>query len=149
MTRIVGGEAAETSTWGWAVSIYIAPGYLCGGSILSSTWIITAAHCVVTTNASQITVYAGSNARWSGQSRVGSVLVVHPSYNSATKENDIALIQVSSAFTMSDPNVKILCMPSVSSATLAAGEWPPAGLYVSDPVLHLLASLKLTLMFFV
>ena len=131
MTRIVGGESAGTSTWGWAVSLSINSTYLCGGAILSSTWIITAAHCVTSVIASQITVYAGSNIRFSGQSRVGSLLVVHPSYNSATKENDIALLQVSSAFTMTDPNVKRICMASVSSSTLAVGEWPSAGSYVS------------------
>ncbi|CAF4850517.1 unnamed protein product, partial [Rotaria sp. Silwood1] len=46
VTRIVGGESAGTSTWGWAVSISISGTSLCGGAILSSSWIITAAHCV-------------------------------------------------------------------------------------------------------
>ena len=137
MTRIVGGETAGTSTWGWAVSIYIAPGYLCGGSILSSSWIITAAHCMVMTNASQVTIYAGSNARWSGQSRSVSRLFVHPGYDAVTKQNDIALLQLATPLNTLDPNVKIICMPSISAAVLAAGEWPPAGLYVSRNTLSI------------
>ena len=136
MTRIVGGEVAGISTWGWAVSVHIAPNYLCGGAILSSTWIITAAHCVGTTTASQITIYAGVNGRWTGQSRVVSVLVVHPQYSSVTKQNDIALLQLASPLNMLDPNVKIICMPNISSTVLNAGEWPPAGLYVSGAISH-------------
>ena len=132
MTRIVGGESAGAGTWGWAVSIYIAPGYLCGGSILSSTWIVTAAHCVVNASASDIYVFAGSNVQWSGQVRNLSGLTVHPSYDPNTKQNDIALLQLESPLNMSDPNVTSICLPSISSAVLAAGEWPPAGLYVSD-----------------
>ncbi|CAF2804034.1 unnamed protein product, partial [Rotaria sp. Silwood2] len=65
VTRIVGGESAGTSTWGWAVSIFISGTSLCGGAILSSSWIITAAHCVNGIAASQVTVYAGSNTRFS------------------------------------------------------------------------------------
>ncbi|CAF1226006.1 unnamed protein product [Adineta steineri] len=132
VTRIVGGETAETNNWGWAVSISIGTATgtaLCGGSILSSTWIVTAAHCMSGVAASKVTIYAGSSARFAGQSRVASTITVHPSYNSGTKANDIALIQLGTPLTMSTA-VKPVCIPSVSSATLAAGEWPPANLYV-------------------
>ena len=132
LSRIVGGESAGTSTWGWAVSLAITSGSgtaLCGGAILSSSWIITAAHCVYGSSASQITVYAGSNTRYSGQSRVASSVTVHPSYISSTKENDIALIRLGTSLTMTSA-VKTICIPSVSSETLAAGEWPSANLYV-------------------
>ena len=129
VSRIVGGETAETNTWSWAVSISIGGSSLCGGAVLSSSWIITAAHCVPSVSPSQVIVYAGSNTRFSGQSRVASRVIVHPSYVSGTFENDIALIQLSTPLTMTSA-VKPICLPSISSATLAAGEWPPAGYYV-------------------
>ena len=131
VTRIVGGEVAGSSTWGWAVSIKLGTGGLCGGAIIASQWILTAAHCVSSYTASQITVYAGSNSMWSGQARSVSAIYSHSSYNSATKQNDIALLQLSSALNTSDPNVKIACIPSVSSSVLSAGEWPPANVDVS------------------
>jgi secreted trypsin-like serine protease len=132
ITRIVGGENAGIATWGWAVSISIANSDLCGGSIISSSWIITAAHCVAGTTASQITIYAGSTRVWSGtQSRVASQIIIHPNYIPATYENDIALLRLASPLTMSDPNVSPICIPSVASATLSAGEWPAAGTTVS------------------
>ena len=131
VTRIVGGEVAGSSTWGWAVSIKLGTSRLCGGAIIASQWILTAAHCVTSYTASQITVYAGSNSMWSGQSRSVSAIYSHSSYNSATKQNDIALLQLSSALNTSDPNVKMACIPSVSSSVLSAGAWPPANVDVS------------------
>ena len=71
LTRVVGGEAAGTSIWGWAVALSISSRYLCGGTILSSRWIITAAHCVETAQATDVTIYAGSNTKYAGQSRNG------------------------------------------------------------------------------
>ena len=135
MTRIVGGETVGTSAWGWAVSIYVGSDFQCGASILSSTWILSAAHCFPGVIASDITVFAGSNTLGLGQTRRVSGLTVHPLYNDDTFENDIALLQLSSPLNMSDPNVKPICLPSISAAVLAAGEWPPAGLYASDPIL--------------
>ena len=129
INRIVGGESARTSTWGWAVSIFIKSSALCGGAILSSSWIITAAHCLPDVSASEITVYAGSNIRFAGQSRTASRIIVHSGYVSSTNVNDIALIQLSTPITMTSA-IKTICIPSVNSSTLSTGEWPPAGLYV-------------------
>ncbi|CAF4938883.1 unnamed protein product, partial [Rotaria sp. Silwood1] len=128
VSRIVGGETANSATWGWAVSISIANTYLCGGSIISSSWIITAAHCAEGFTASQFKVYAGSNIRYSGtQNRTVSKVILHSEYNSATFVNDIALLKLASPLNMSDPYVRSICLPSISQATLSAGEWPPVG----------------------
>ncbi|CAF3695884.1 unnamed protein product [Rotaria sordida] len=126
--RIVGGETASSATWSWTVSISIAGSSLCGGSIISSSWIITAAHCVNNRIPSQITIYAGSITRLSGtQIRSVSKIVVHSSYSSTTYVNDIALLKLASPLIMTDPYVSAICLPSVSQVTLSAGEWPPVG----------------------
>lgn len=77
------------------------------------------------------TVYAGSNTMWSGQSRSVSTIHMYSSYDSDTKQNDIALLHLSSALNIADPNVKIARIPSVSSSTLPTGEWPPANIDVT------------------
>ena len=41
------------------------------------------------------------------------------------------LLYLSSSLNMADPNVKMACIPSVSSSTLSAGEWPPVNVDVS------------------
>ena len=127
LTKIVGGQAAGSASWGWAVSLYIG-GSLCGGSIISSSWILTAAHCVQGRIASDITVYAGSNSKLSGtQTRYVSQINRHPSYQSSTYINDIALLQLSTPLDMTSSYVSAICLPSVNSGTLSAGEWPSAG----------------------
>ncbi|CAF4574215.1 unnamed protein product [Rotaria socialis] len=128
ISRIVGGEDASSGAWNWAVSIRIGSSGLCGGSIISSSWVITAAHCVADFTPSDFIVYAGSNARWSGsQSRTVSNIIAHENFNPLTYEYDIALLQLSSPLNMSDPALSKICLPNVTQATLSAGEWPPSG----------------------
>lgn len=46
-TRIVGGEVVSTlGRWPWQVSLQAMGNHLCGGSIITPSWIVTAAHCV-------------------------------------------------------------------------------------------------------
>ena len=136
LTRIVGGENAGVNTWSWAVSLRIRRNdgsSLCGGSILSSSWIVTAAHCVDGETVPDIIVHAGSNALFQGsQSRVVLNVIVHDGYNASTLQNDIALLQLATPFNMSDTAVRPICFPFISSSILATKEWPPAGIDVSN-----------------
>ena len=131
VSRIVGGEVAASATWGWTVSLDINSA-LCAGSILSDSWVITVAHCLVGILPSQVIVYAGSTARYRGtQTRRAARLIVHSGFNPITFEDDIALIQLATPLNMSDPNVSAICLPSASSSVLALGEWPSANTSVS------------------
>lgn len=132
-TRIVGGEVANITTWGATVSLSYTDGNLCGASILSSSWIITAAHCVIYYEASEIFVHAGSNIQWSGsQNRTVSQIISDADFNFGTFANDIALLKLTDPLNMSDPNINPICMPLVSSTTLESGEWPVANTSVKD-----------------
>lgn len=132
ITRIVGGESAGFATWSWMVSISINNENFCGGSIISKSWILTAAHCVSGFVPSQITINAGSNLPGSSSQRVFvSRIIIHPQFVSATYENDIALLQVSPPLSMNDPNIGTICLPSVDPATLRENEWPEPGTTVS------------------
>ncbi|XP_016295970.1 transmembrane protease serine 2-like [Sinocyclocheilus anshuiensis] len=46
-TRIVGGTTVTSKgVWPWQVSLQITRRHLCGGSVITPYWIVTAAHCV-------------------------------------------------------------------------------------------------------
>uniref|UniRef100_A0A8C0C3H9 Transmembrane protease serine 2 n=1 Tax=Buteo japonicus TaxID=224669 RepID=A0A8C0C3H9_9AVES len=46
MNRIVGGSGAVLGQWPWQVSLHVQGTHVCGGSIITRQWIVTAAHCV-------------------------------------------------------------------------------------------------------
>lgn len=43
--RIVGGEDTAIEHWPWQVSLQWNHQHACGGALLSTRWIISAAHC--------------------------------------------------------------------------------------------------------
>ena len=43
--RITGGSLASRGQFPWQVGLIINGGSFCGGSLISSRWVLTAAHC--------------------------------------------------------------------------------------------------------
>jgi secreted trypsin-like serine protease len=133
LTKIVGGETASSQTWGWAASLrYSSSGsHFCGGSVISDSHILTAAHCTIDLIPSSLRVYVGSIYLSSAtQVRDVSKIYNHPSYSSSSYLNDMAILKLSSPLNLDQASVDLVCLPNVSSAVLASGEYPPAGISV-------------------
>ena len=45
-SRVVNGQDASPHSWPWQISLSKRGGHICGGSLIRSNWIVTAAHCV-------------------------------------------------------------------------------------------------------
>lgn len=96
-TRIVGGRPARIEQVPWQIALYNNGYFICGGSIISVHWVLTAAHCVE--GGGSFAVRAGSpyvNRR--GQVRLARVVVISSGYNPNTVNHDIAMIRVRRRF---------------------------------------------------
>ncbi|KAK6186146.1 hypothetical protein SNE40_008241 [Patella caerulea] len=113
--RIVGGVNTQECEFPWAVLV-TADGSQCGGSIIDSTHIVTAAHCMVNGNsikqASSVRVGAGSSNRNNLRYYNVRTVSVHPSYNPSTFENDAAVLTLQSPLPTNNPCIKPICLPS-------------------------------------
>ncbi|XP_056383386.1 chymotrypsinogen A-like [Hyla sarda] len=97
--RVVNGENAVSGSWPWQVSLQDNTGFhFCGGSLINSLWVVTAAHCGVTTSHRVILgEYDRSSSAEPIQTKTISRVFRHPSYSSFTTANDITLLKLSSA----------------------------------------------------
>ncbi|XP_069755623.1 chymotrypsin B-like [Narcine bancroftii] len=96
--RIVNGEEAIPGSWPWQVSLQDQTGFhFCGGSLINENWVITAAHCSVS---SRHIVVVGEFNKCSVDTKAQFIAVkeafTHPKWNPSTINNDITLVKLSS-----------------------------------------------------
>lgn len=128
LNRIVGGQNAEMGEWPWQVSLhFMTSGHVCGASIISEKWLLSAAHCFVTSNdmyhiAANWQTYSGmqNQYKYDNVARRGvKKIVSHPDYNRMTFDYDIALLELSEPLQFSN-TIQPICLPS-SSHVFPAG----------------------------
>lgn len=109
--RIVGGSAVSINSFPWTVSLRHFGAHRCGAAIISSTRVLTAAHCVIGGSNTVFQVRAGSTQRESGGQLIGSEQVIsHPRFSLSTIENDICVIWLSSALNLSPAGVAAIAL---------------------------------------
>ncbi len=103
--NIVGGTVAPAGAYPFFVSVKRASDNFafCGGTLVSSVWVLTAAHCVdggVTAASLKLVIGAWQlNNEAPGDVRSVTQIHLHPSWNPSTFDNDVALLRLNTAST--------------------------------------------------
>ncbi|XP_076993135.1 transmembrane protease serine 11D-like [Tamandua tetradactyla] len=109
--RIIGGTKAEEGDWPWQVSLQRNNMHVCGGSLIGSTWILTAAHCFRSSSNPRQWIVAFGLSTISPTMRIRvRRIVVHGNYDPSTRENDIALMQLERRVSFTR-NIHTVCLP--------------------------------------
>jgi len=112
-SKIVGGQPADPNQFPWLAGLaYTWNLYTwCGASLFSSSWVITAAHCVDGDVPGDMSVRLGMwNQSGPYYEAYVSDIVVHPYYDSGTIDNDIALLRLSEPVEF-DYTIQPICLP--------------------------------------
>jgi hypothetical protein len=120
--RVMGGFESEPGYWCWQAALMNGKNeYLCGGALIGTKWVLTAAHCVTQhlRSESQLYVRLGQsnlNTTSLAERRAArNVLVktsyVHHNHNGITLDNDIALLRLADSVDLSEPNICTVCLP--------------------------------------
>ncbi|KAJ9580605.1 hypothetical protein L9F63_024220 [Diploptera punctata] len=116
--KIVNGQQATRGQFPYQAALYLDGSSFCGGSLISTTWVLTAAHCAQ--SISRFTVYLGAqalSATESGRVVVTSTTkVVHSGYSTSTLNNDIALVRLPSAVSLTQ-FIQTVALPSSAMAS--------------------------------
>ncbi|CAM4678951.1 serine protease 27-like [Lepidochelys kempii] len=113
--RIFSGQDAKDGAWPWQVSVQQNGFHICGGSLVSESWVVSAAHCF------DLSVAISAYRVQLGEKRIVSEtpaesfssvkrIIPHPNYNSKSFLADIALVELEKpiAFTASISPVCLL-----------------------------------------
>ncbi|BES99715.1 Trypsin [Nesidiocoris tenuis] len=112
MLRIIGGRASRKGKWPWIVSILNRyKESICGGTLVSGQWVLTAAHCVkkkmyVTIGEHNLAVKDENEVRLRVRKSV-----IHPDYDPDTVNNDVALLKLPRVSSMVDLQARVVCLP--------------------------------------
>lgn len=101
-SRIVGGSLTNIETYPYMANLqrqtFVPWTQACGGSLITSTAVLSAAHCFYGDQLWQWRVVLGSSfAHRGGTVHTISRIVMHPQYDDSTINNDVAVVRLSNA----------------------------------------------------
>ncbi|XP_032962373.1 transmembrane protease serine 11A-like isoform X1 [Rhinolophus ferrumequinum] len=116
VNRIMSGDIAVKAAWPWQASLQRNNIHQCGATLISNTWLVTAAHCFKRDiNPYQWTVSFGTTINPPLMKRNIKRIIVHERYHSPAREYDIAVVQFYPRVTFTD-DIRRICLPEASAS---------------------------------
>nr|XP_056714183.1 enteropeptidase [Euleptes europaea] len=131
--KIVGGTNAQEGAWPWVVSLHFNSRPICGASLVSNEWLVSAAHCVYGRNLEPsrwkavLGLHSSLNLSYP-QTVIQKIdqIIINPHYNKRTKDSDIALIHLQSHVNYTD-YIQPICFPEENKQFLPGTNCSIAG----------------------
>uniref|UniRef100_A0A4W3H6I5 Acrosin n=1 Tax=Callorhinchus milii TaxID=7868 RepID=A0A4W3H6I5_CALMI len=110
--RVIGGQEALPGNWPWQVSVQMRHDssylHICGGSIIDTRWVLTAAHCALY----KLVVGLHQRSIRNGMTKVMKLkrIFLHYDFDHNTLQNDMSLLELSKKIEYND-YVQPVCLP--------------------------------------
>ncbi|NWQ93966.1 TM11E protease, partial [Burhinus bistriatus] len=114
--RIIGGQRARDGEWPWQASIQLDGIHRCGASVISNTWLVTAAHCFRgQRDPRRWTASFGILLRPPKQKKLIRRIIIHERYSDFVldHEYDVAVVELASPIEFTS-DVHSVCLPEAS-----------------------------------
>lgn len=137
-SRIIGGQPSKLGEWPWQVSLSFKGSHVCGGVVISESFVLTAAHCIPSNDESSLVV-----SNWKVYVGVVSLntlpaphevkrIILNEGYDSKTNDQDIALLRLETPMEFSENN-RPACLPTHNQEWRHGTECFTSGFGTTDP----------------
>nr|CAH0103865.1 unnamed protein product [Daphnia galeata] len=110
--RIIGGREATPGRWPWQVAILNRfKEAFCGGTLIGTRWVLTAAHCLRKRLYVRIGEYDLVEDDGTEMDFRVEEVFVHPEYDPETVDNDVALLRLPEAIKLGQQGIRLACLP--------------------------------------
>ncbi|KJH44418.1 trypsin [Dictyocaulus viviparus] len=118
--RLVGGAETDPHAWPWTVQLTYRGVHRCGGALIDSEFVITAAHCFSKNRHPEMyRVHVGVHRSGGGKAHFVRNISIHSLFNVVwPSAYDVALLRITPPVQLHESNiVETICLPSTSTTT--------------------------------